>query len=406
MRLYIGVDWADQEHAVWVEDETGTRVDRRTVAATPTALADWGRWLAEQQRAGQALWAAIERPDGRVVDFLLDHGVVVYPINPRTLAAARDRFRVSGAKSDPFDAQVLAGFLRTDHGHLDPLQPSSPAAQELKLLTRDYHRQVRQQTRLLNQLTVTLKAYYPRALELLGDLKTAFARAFLRAYPTPAEAAALPGPAWQRFARAHRLGGARTAAGARLLALPQAPLPEHVVRAHARRVRVLLDQLDPVVAAVASYQAEIERFFATLPAADYARSLPVGAHGITVPSLWAELGDAPGRWRSWQHLQAHSGSVPVTDRSGKHVAVRFRHACNKHLRYLASQLAFLSLERSAWARAYYDAQRHRGHAHYAALRALGAKWLKIIFAMWTRAVPYDETYHLATMTRHQLRQSA
>ena len=80
--------------------------------------------------------AAIERPDGRVVDFLLDHGVVVYPVNPKALTQARDRFRQSGAKDDPFDARVLADFLRTDHARLCALQPSSEAAQELKVLTR------------------------------------------------------------------------------------------------------------------------------------------------------------------------------------------------------------------------------------------------------------------------------
>ena len=26
MRYYIGVDWGDEEHAVWVEDEQGQRV--------------------------------------------------------------------------------------------------------------------------------------------------------------------------------------------------------------------------------------------------------------------------------------------------------------------------------------------------------------------------------------------
>jgi hypothetical protein len=29
--------------------------------------------------------------------------------------------------------------------------------------------------------------------------------------------------------------------------------------------------------------------------------------------------------------------------------------------------------------------------------------LKIIFVMWQHQVPYDEQYHLATMTRQQLR---
>jgi len=78
-------------------------------------------------------------------------------VNPKALDRARDRFRQSGAKDDPFDARVLADFLRTDHAHLQPLRPSSEAAQELKLLTEDYQRQVRQQTRLVNQLTITLK---------------------------------------------------------------------------------------------------------------------------------------------------------------------------------------------------------------------------------------------------------
>jgi transposase len=130
-----------------------------------------------------------------VVDFLLDRGAVVYPVNPKALDRARDRFRQSGAKSDPFDARVLAEFLRTDHAHLRALQPSSEAAQELKLLTEDYQRQVRQQTRLVNQLTATLKAYYPRALEV-AELTTALAREFLQAYPTPDAVAALTAPQW------------------------------------------------------------------------------------------------------------------------------------------------------------------------------------------------------------------
>ncbi len=67
-------------------------------------------------------------------------------------------------------------------------------------------------------------------------------------------------------------------------------------------------------------------------------------------------------------------------------------------------MAFLSLRQSEWAQAYYSAYRARGHEHHEALRALGAKWLKIIFVMWTRQVPYDETYHLATMARQHLRQ--
>lgn len=406
MRDYIGVDWADAEHAIWVDDEAGTRVMNRTVRQSVDGFAEFGRWLDERRGAGRELWAAIEKPEGRIIDFLLTHGVVVFPINPKAVDRARDRFRASGAKSDPFDARVLAGFLRTDHHHLSPLQPSSEAAQELKGLTRDYTRQVRQQTRLLNQLTATLKAYYPRALEVVPDLNSQWGREFLAAYPTPAALSAVTERHWVRWARAHRLSGVRAAELWSLVPRPQLPVPAHVVRVHARRAQALLAQLGVVMAAVATYRETIEDFFARMPGAEWTASLPGGKSGTTVPRIYAELGDAMGRWESFRHLQAHAGAVPVTERSGKQVSVRFRFACNAFLRDAVQQFARQSILHSEWARAYYDRCRRRGHRHHHALRVLAAKWLKILFTLWRRGLAYDESYHLATIGRHHLRQTA
>jgi hypothetical protein len=405
MRYYLGVDWADQEHVVWTIDESARKIGARTIEHTALGLSEWGRELDEWRAQGIELWAAIERPEGRVVDFLLDHGVVVYALNPKTLDRARDRFRQSGAKSDLFDARVAAEFLRTDHGHLTALQPSSAAAQELKYLTEDCQRLIRQQTRLLNQLTATLKAYYPRALDV-AELSTGVARAFLTAYPTPDALRGLTARQWQRWARAHHLSAARTAELWTTLQAPQLPVPAHVIRAKARLMHTLLAALEPVLAAVANYRRAIDDFFAAMPTAQTARTLPVGERGLLVPTLWARLGDAPGRWRSFRHLQAQAGAVPVTARSGKQQAVHFRYACDKMLRYVVDHVAFRSLQHSDWARAYYDHQRARGHSHRQALRALGAKWLKIIFVMWRDGVPYREDHHLANIARHQLRCAA
>lgn len=406
MRNYIGVDWADQEHAVWVEDEQGAKVIAHTVKQTAEGWATWGRWLHERRAEGTELWAGIEKPEGRVVEFLLDHGVVVYPINPRAIHKVRDRFRTSGAKSDAFDARVIASFVRTDHAHLRPLEPNSEAAQELKLLTRDYQRLVRQQTRLVNQLTATLKEYYPLALELFDDLTMAAAREFLQTYPTPDLLRSLTEAQWRRWARAQRLSPARIAQQWEGVQRPQLPIPPGVVRAKARLVGALLRQLTTTLSTVDEYRVEVDRFFAALPAAEWARTLPAGRSGTTLPTLWAELGDAPGRWQGWQHLQAQAGAVPVTTQSGQHKAIGFRFACNTQLRAAVHQLAFLSLQRSDWARAYYTQCRKRGQPHHHALRALGAKWLKIIFVMWSRHVPYDETHHLATIARQRMRQAA
>src|SRR5262249_27381035 len=98
--------------------ENGKKIKEIEVQQTAEGLAEFGRWLDERRSAGTELWAAIEKPQGRIVDFLLDHGVVVYPVNPKALDRARDRFRMSQSKSDGFDAYVLAEFLRTDHSHL------------------------------------------------------------------------------------------------------------------------------------------------------------------------------------------------------------------------------------------------------------------------------------------------
>jgi Transposase len=50
-----------------------------------------------------------------LVERLLDAGLRVVPLHPNKVAAARDRFRVSGGKSDQFDASVLCELGRTDH---------------------------------------------------------------------------------------------------------------------------------------------------------------------------------------------------------------------------------------------------------------------------------------------------
>ena len=118
MRYYLGVDWADTSHVVWTMDEAGGKILSRSIEHTPVTLSDWGRQLDEWQAQGIEVWAAIERPHGMIVDLLLDHGASVFPVNPKALDRARDRFRPSDSKSDPFDARVLADFLRTDHARL------------------------------------------------------------------------------------------------------------------------------------------------------------------------------------------------------------------------------------------------------------------------------------------------
>lgn len=406
-RYYLGVDWSDEFDQVWASDREGKKVIEKKVLENVDGLAEFGRWLDETRAKGIELWAAIEKPAGRIVDFLLDHGVVVYPVNPKALDRVRDRFRMSQSKSDSFDAYVLAEFVRTDHAHLRALEPSSEQAQELKMLTRDHHRLMRHKTRLINQIEVTLKEYYPRPLEVFSDLKSKIALDFLTQYPTPRALSDLTRRKWNRFAkREHHLSEARCKELWEKLDQPQLGIPEHVVRAKSQLLLVLVAQLKALAQAVESYSEKVQSFFLSMPVAKLAQTLPGGKSGTTVAMLWAELGDATNRWQSFRHLQAEAGGVPVTKASGKSRVVQFRFACNKLLRYASYWLSFNSLKRCEWANKYYRDQRAKGHHHSQALRALAAKWLKIIFTMWRDAKPYDENYHLANIARQTMRQAA
>ena len=51
MRYYLGVDWADQTHAVWVMEERGTKITARTVPHTAEGLSGWaGSWTGGGRR--------------------------------------------------------------------------------------------------------------------------------------------------------------------------------------------------------------------------------------------------------------------------------------------------------------------------------------------------------------------
>ena len=110
-------------------------------------------------------------------------------------------------------------------------------------------------------------------------MTTALAREFLHAHPTPEALTALTTRQWQRWARGRRLSEARIGDLWKVLQQPQLPVPAHVVRAKARLMQSLVEQLTPVVAAVAQYRKAIDDFFARMPAARWARTLPISLGG-------------------------------------------------------------------------------------------------------------------------------
>src|SRR6478609_7979331 len=116
-----GLDLASEEHRLLIVDGDGREREQRRVAHSEEGINALVCRLGELQVAR----VAIEQPNGLVVDRLLDAGIAVVPVHPNQLAAARDRYRAGGGKSDGFDAYVLAELARTDMHRLRLLKPDS-----------------------------------------------------------------------------------------------------------------------------------------------------------------------------------------------------------------------------------------------------------------------------------------
>jgi transposase len=143
---FAGVDWASEEHAVCVVDEKGRIVEgRRFVHDEPGIRALCARLV----RLGVAL-VALERPDGLLIERLLDAGLSVVAVHPNQVKAMRPRYSVAGGKSDVFDSFVLAELARTDSHRFRVLVPDSDQTKALRAMTRARDSLVRTRIGLAN----------------------------------------------------------------------------------------------------------------------------------------------------------------------------------------------------------------------------------------------------------------
>src|SRR5258708_7623863 len=179
---YVGLDWANTHHDVDVLNEAGKSVGARRFSHSHDGLNELKQFLLHFTTHPEELVCVLETTHGLLITFLLEAGIPVYPVNPKTINGLR---KVAGAKTDRIDAHLLAkiGYFNLDD--LRRLAPDSPTVQELKTLTRDQDALVQMQTRLVNQLTACLKEYYPVALKVFSKLQQPSTLRFFRAYPTP-----------------------------------------------------------------------------------------------------------------------------------------------------------------------------------------------------------------------------
>lgn len=398
---YAGIDWADRHHDAVVIDAAGQRVAALRVAHDAAGLAqltDFLRGLGDIAERPEHLACIVETSRGLLIAALLDAGLPVYPVNPKTVDQRR---KPSGAKTDAIDAYLLARTGRSDLPDLRRLVPDGPLVAELRLLTRDLEGLIQGQTRLLNQLTACLKAYYPAALALFSKLHQPATLAFLRACPTLEQARATTVEELTALLKAarHPHPGTKAQWMHAQLCAPQLEGEPAVARAKARLLLALVAQLAPLLEAIADYDKAIGRLFTAHADSGIFAGLP-GTGTRLAPRLLAEWGDDRARYAAAAAMQALAGTAPVTFQSGTYAKVHRRGACNATLRNAVFRFAWLSTQQEDWAADYYRRKRREGKGHSVAVRALANHWVRIIYALWAKREAYDPAVFLAARQAH------
>jgi transposase len=391
---FAGVDWASEEHAVCVVDDDGRiaegrryRHDERGIRALCARLVALGVQL-----------VAIERPDGLLIDRLLDAGLRVVAVHPNQLAAMRSRYTAAGGKSDSFDAFVLAELARTDSHRFRVLEPDTDATKALRALCRAREDLVQARVALANELSAQLEQFWFGASRIFAAIDSPIALAFLKRYPSPVDARGLGEQRLERFLARHHYCGRRPAREllARLRAGVEGRAGALEIEARRQIVLGLVAALEPLVARIAELTSEIRAALHDHGDGPTFRSLfrdPKSA--VTAATMLSEIGDCRERYPTRGTLAADGGQAAVAVESGKLKRARFRWACNHRLRAAICTLADSSRHHNPWAADIYQRARARGKTHQHAIRILGRAWCGVIWRLWHDHDTYDPDRHTA-----------
>jgi len=395
----IGIDWADQKHDVCLLPADATEPERFTLKHTPEALVDWIADL-RQRFGGRPVAIALETSRGPLVHALLEHEfVVLFPVNPRSLARFREALSPSGAKDDGPDAELLLDLLVKHSDRLRPWRPDDEATRTLRRLSEHRRGSVDLRTRLTQQLRAALKEYFPQAISWVGEeLESPMACDFLLEWPTLQAVQRVRPNTLRKFYHAHNCRSAELIER-RIQEIRQAqPLTTDPAILHSSvlLVQTLARQLKALHPSIRRFDDEIKKHFEAHEDAAIFRSFP-GSGKALGPRLLSLFGSERDRFESAKEIQLISGIAPVTVRSGKSCWVHWRWAAPNFQRQSIHEFAEHSIRSSRWARAFYDMQRERGKKHQVAVRALAFKWLRIMWRCWLEKQPYDEAKHVRNL---------
>jgi transposase len=391
---FVGDDWAEDHHDVEVQDDSGRRLVKARLPEGVAGVARLHELIAGAvgpDAEPEQVLVGIETDRGPWVAALAAAGYRVFAINPRQVARFRERHGTSGAKSDAGDAHTLADMVRTDGHQLRPIAGDSPLAEAVKVIARAHQNLIWDRHRQMLRLRMSLREFFPAALEAFPDLTAADTLELLAAAPDPGRAARLSrskiAAALKRARRRDLEAKAETIQTA--LRSAQLTQPAELTGAYAATVASHVALIAALNAQIAALGEQVEAHFGRHPDAEIYRSQP-GLGELLGARVLGEFGDDPDRYDGARARKNYAGSAPITRASGKKTVVLARHVRNRRLADALHQQAFSALNASPGARAYYDQLRARGAGHHAALRQLGNRLVGILHGCLKTRTLYDE----------------
>ncbi|MCP5110144.1 MAG: IS110 family transposase, partial [bacterium] len=327
---FVGLDWADREHAWALQAAGSEKRERGKLAQTPEAIEEWAAALAARFE-GRRIAVALEQARGALIYALAKYEqLVLFPIHPSTSCKYRAAMFPSGAKDDPKDAELILDLLLWHREHLRPLRPDTPQTRQLQILVERRRQLVGNKTAFTNRITGQLKQYFPQLLGWFDELDSPLVAAFLERWPTlPSLQAAQPAEILQFLHRHNCRSASRNAQ--RLEQIRQArPLTVDpaIVEPAVLVMETLLRVVQVLRAGIAKLDQAIVRLCAEHPDYTIFHSFP-GAGDALAPRLLAAFGSQRDRLSSAGDMQTYSGIAPVISRSGNSRWVHFRWACPK-----------------------------------------------------------------------------
>lgn len=395
--VHIGIDWADTKHDFCLQAAGSSEREFGTFSHQAEHIDEWVQRL--HSRYGGVIAIGLELAKGPVVYALQKYDfIVLFPINPLTLAKYRQAFKPSRAKDDPTDAELALDLLQRHPERFKPLNPQSPTMRALLTLVERRRELIGDKTRFTNRLSNTLKQYYPQVLSWFEQHDTILFCDFVTRWPNLTKAQGARKATLDSFFKGHNARRAKVIE-ARIKAIKVAApltLDVAIIAPYQLQALVLIEQIRVTLRAIDRFDAAIASLAPTLPDFELFNALP-GAGPTLAPRLLAAFGEQRDRFASASELQRYTGIAPVTERSGKKRWVHWRWQCPTFVRQTFVEWAGQTINKSVWAESFYRQQRAKGSTYQAAVRALAFKWLRVLYRCWQDRCPYDESRYLKAL---------